>query len=109
MKTTHLLEGLEFHDEHPCAQPLFVASTGRVLRFALRPGQSIREHNAPNSPFFVVVLKGEGMFAGGDKNEQRLGPSSLLIFDPSEDHSVRALDVESVFVGCLHGFPGTRS
>jgi len=108
MRMMHLLEDLEFHDEHPYAQPLFVASTGRVLRFTLKPGQSMREHNAPDSPFFVVVLKGEGMFAGGDGKEQRLGLNSLLIFDPGEDHSIRALDEELVFVGFLHGTPGTR-
>lgn len=108
MKTMQLLEDLEFHDRHPYAQPLFVGSTGRVLRFTLKPGQSIEEHNAPNSPFFVVVLKGEGVFAGGDGGEQRVGPNSLLIFGPRENHSVRALDDELVFVGFLHGVPGAR-
>lgn len=108
MRTMQLLEDLEFHDRGPYAQPLLVASWGRILRFTLKPGQSIREHNAPNSPFFVVVLKGEGVFAGGDGKEQRVGTNSLLIFDPGEDHSVRALDEELVFVGFLHGVPGAR-
>lgn len=63
MKTAQLLDDLEFHDEHAYAQPLFVAETGRVLRFLLKPGQSIHEHDVPSSPFFVVVLKGKGLFA----------------------------------------------
>lgn len=103
MKTTDMLEGLEFHDKDPYAQPLFVDKTGRVLRFALRPGQSIREHNVPGSPFYIVVLKGQGMFAGSDGKEQRFGPNSLLVFDPGENHLIRALDEELVFVGFLHG------
>jgi quercetin dioxygenase-like cupin family protein len=102
-----LLENLEFHDNNPYAQPLLVSDTGRVLRFTLKPGQSIREHSATASPFYVVVLQGEGMFAGGDKKEQRYGPNSLVIFDPGETHSVRALDGELVFVGFLQGVPGT--
>ena len=108
MKTTQLLDDLEFHDEHPYAQPLFVAETGRVLRFLLKPGQSIDEHNVPGSPFFVVVLKGQGVFTGGDNQEQQLGPGSLLIFDPGETHTARALDEELVFVGFLHSVSGTR-
>ncbi len=108
MRTMNLLEGLEFHDRNPYAQPLFVNEGGRVLRFALRPGQSIQPHEAPDSPFYVVVLQGHGMFAGHDGREQEFGPHSLLIFDTGEKHSVRALDEELVFIGFLHGVPGTR-
>jgi quercetin dioxygenase-like cupin family protein len=103
-----LLDDLEFHDEHPYAQPLFVAETGRVLRFLLKPGQSIHEHDVPSSPFFVVVLKGQGLFAGEDGQEQQFGAGSLLIFEPGETHTARALDEELVFVGFLHSVPGTR-
>lgn len=108
MKTAQLLENLEFHDEHPYAQPLLVAEMGRVLRFMLKPGQRIDAHNVPGSPFFVVVLKGQGLFTGGDGQEQRLGAGSLLIFGPGETHSVRALDEELVFVGFLQSAPGMR-
>lgn len=108
MKTTQLLDDLEFHDEHPYAQPIFVAETGRVLRFLLKPGQSIHEHNVPGSPFFVVVLKGKGLFAGSDRHEEQFGTGSLLVFEPGESHSARALDEELVFVGFLDSAPGMR-
>jgi len=108
MKTMHLLEGLEFHDKNPNSEPLHVDRNGRVLRFMLKPGQSITEHSAPSSPFYVVMLKGQGMFAGGDGKEQQLGPNSLLVFDLGENHVIRALDEELVFVGFLQGVPGTR-
>jgi quercetin dioxygenase-like cupin family protein len=105
MKTVQLLEGLEFHDKDPYAQPLHVDKQGRALRFTLRPGQSVQEHNAPQSPVFIVVLKGHGLFSGGDGAEKQFGPNALLIFDPGEDHAIRAMDEELVFVVFLHGAP----
>jgi quercetin dioxygenase-like cupin family protein len=100
-----LLEKLEYNDTHANAQPLYVDENNRVLRFTLKPGQTIAEHNAPHSPLNVVVLKGHGMFAGGDGKEQSFGPDSLLTFDPGENHAIRALDEELVFVGFLQGAP----
>lgn len=105
MRTMPLLQGLEFDEKDAHAQPLFADKDGRVLRFTLRPGQTLREHNNCESPFYVVVLSGKGMFAGADGEEQPLGPESLLIFDPRENHVVRALDQELVFLGVLHGAP----
>ncbi|MCP4421156.1 MAG: hypothetical protein GY805_31480 [Chloroflexi bacterium] len=106
MKTAQLLEGLEFHDKDPYAQPLHVEKDGRILRFTLLPGQSVREHNAPRSPVYIVVLKGRGMFSGGDGIESLFGPNSLLIFSSGENHAIRALDEELVFVAILHGAGG---
>jgi quercetin dioxygenase-like cupin family protein len=99
------MENLQFRDNNPNAEPLKVDENGRVLRFTLKPGQSIREHNAPSSVFYVVVLKGEGMFAGGDGQERKVGPQTLLMLEPGEEHSVRALDEEFVFLGFLQGVP----
>jgi len=109
MKTMHLFDDLQFRDKDPYAEPLLVDQHGRILRFSLRPGQTIKEHNAPKSPFYVVVLKGRGMFAGSDGHEREVGPHALLVFEPGEDHTVRALDEELVFVGFLHGVDEMRS
>lgn len=84
MRTMQLLEGLEFDGKRAHAVPLFVDKAGRALCFALRPGQHLKQHAAPSSPLYLVVLKGEGMFAGGDGKERRLGPSSLAILDRGE-------------------------
>ncbi len=108
MRIEHLLEELEFHDDNPYAEPLFVDEHGRVLRFTLKPGQSIIDHNVPDSPFYVVVLQGHGVFKGGDGTEQVCGPNTLLIFDPAENHALRATDEPLVFVSFLHGIPTTR-
>lgn len=94
-----------FHDKDPYAEPLFVDESGRILRFTLKPGQSVQEHTAPNSPVYIVVLKGIGLFSGGDNQEQRFGPGALLIFDTGEPHAIRAEDEELVFVAFLHGVP----
>jgi len=71
----------------------------------VRPIPPPQKHNAPSSPFFVVVLKGQGVFSGGDGVEHTCGPNTLLVFDAGEQHAVRAVD-ELVFVGFLHGAPG---
>ena len=109
MKTTNLMEDIQFSEKDAHAEPLYVDKLGRAIRFALKPGQMLREHNAPNSPFYAIVLKGQGMFAGGDGKEIKCNPNTLLIFDPKENHSIRALGEELVFVGLLHGAPSNSS
>jgi quercetin dioxygenase-like cupin family protein len=109
MRTAQLLQGLEYHDAAPYSEPLYVDEHARVLRFTLKPRQNIPAHEAAHSPFYVVVLKGRGVFAGSDGKEHELGPNSLLIFEPGERHTVRALDEELVFVGFLHGVAGART
>ncbi len=102
MKVINLLEGLKFGDKDAHAEALHYDTEGRAIRFMLKPGQSIHEHSVPSSPFLVVVLKGTGAFTGGDGVERTSGPNTLLVFDPGEHHTVRALD-ELVFIGILHG------
>ncbi len=103
MKATQLLAKLEYHDANPNADPLYVDKNGRAILFTLRPGQTIKGHNIPQSPFYAVVLKGHGFFAGSDGKERRFGPNDLVIFDPGEEHFVRADGEELAFVGFLHG------
>jgi len=106
MKAIPLMEDWEFNDKNPKAESLFVAPDGRILRFALRPGQVVQEHSAPHSPVYIVVLKGQGMFAGAEGKEQRFGPNALIVFDAGENHSIRAEDEELVFVAFLREAPG---
>jgi quercetin dioxygenase-like cupin family protein len=105
MKTIQLLEELEFGEAHPIAKAIHVDENGRLLRFTLRPGQTVKEHSAPSSPVYLVVLKGNGLFSGEDEKEHLCGVNSLLIFRPEEKHTIRALDEELVFVAFLHGAP----
>jgi len=102
MKTPNLLENLTFGNKDPHAEPFHIDRQGRAILFTLKPEQFIREHNAPSSPFFVVVQKGQGIFTGGDGIEKICGPNTLLVFDAGEQHAIRAVD-ELVFVGFLHG------
>jgi quercetin dioxygenase-like cupin family protein len=104
MKITNLLENLEFGTKDPHAEPLHVDRHGRAILFTLKPDQSIREHNVPSSPFFVVILKGKGVFTGGDGVEHTCEPNTLLVFDAGEQHSLRAVG-ELVFIGFLHEVP----
>lgn len=106
MKSIMLHDNVIFHDNDPNAEPLFVDETGRILRFALKPGQIVKEHTAPHSPVYIVVLKGSGLFSGGDNQDERFGPGTLLVFDTGEVHAIRAEAEELVFVAFLHGVPG---
>lgn len=108
MKTKQLLKDLEFHDTVPFAQPILVDANSRILRWMLKPGQKIEEHQVPDSPFYVVILKGRGMFAGADGQEYEYGPHDLLIFEQGEQHAVRALNEELVFVSFLRGVDAMR-
>jgi quercetin dioxygenase-like cupin family protein len=108
MLSIPLLDNLVFHDKDPYAEPLFVDKTGRILRFTLKPGQSVREHTAPHSPVYIVILKGFGLFSGGDKHEQRVGPGTLLVFDAGETHAIDTDGEELVFVAFLHGVLGEQ-
>lgn len=107
MKAINTLENWVFNPKGPHAEPLHVDRNGRAILFTMQPDQIIREHNAPSSPFYVVVLSGKGVFTGGDGSEMTVGPNTLLVFDPGEQHSVRALE-ELVFLGFLHGAPGAQ-
>ena len=108
MVSVQLHDNLVFHDKDPYAEPLSVDKTGRVLRFALKPGQAVREHAAPHSPVYIVVLQGIGQFSGGDDQDHLCGPGTLLIFDAGEPHAIRAEGEDLVFVAFLHGAPGAQ-
>jgi quercetin dioxygenase-like cupin family protein len=108
MKAIDLFENWQFDNKGPHAEPLHVDKNGRAILFTLKPDQTIREHNAPSSPFYVISLGGRGIFTGGDGIEQTVDPNTLLVFDPGEHHTVRALD-NLVFIGFLHGAPGAQT
>jgi quercetin dioxygenase-like cupin family protein len=107
MKSINLVENWQFDPKGPHADPLYVDKNGRAILFTLKPEQRIRAHNVPSSPFYVVILAGRGLFAGGDGVEREAGGNTLLVFEPGEQHTVRALD-NLVFVGFLHGAPGAQ-
>lgn len=103
MNVKPLLEGLEFHDAMPFAQPLLVDQHTRIIRWTLNPGQTIAPHEVPESPFYVVVLQGRGRFSGADGRNVEVSAPSLLVFAPNETHSVAALDEPLVFISFLEG------
>lgn len=101
MKSISLLDDLIFHEENPNAQPLLVDSNSRIIRFTLKPNQKIKEHSAPSSPLYIVVLKGKGLFSGGNGKKVEFGPDSLLVFEKGETHDIEALHEDLVFLAFL--------
>ena len=58
MGSVQLHDNLVFHDKDPYAEPLSVDKMGRVLRFALKPGQadvSMRPHTRPCISWYSKV------------------------------------------------------
>ena len=108
MLSIPLNDNVVFHDKDPYAEPLFVDKTGRILRFALKDGQTVREHTAPHSPVYIVVLKGRGFFSGAGDREKLCGPGTLLVFDAGEPHAIRAESEDLTFVAFLQGAPGAE-
>ena len=81
-RSISLSDGLEYHDKHAYAQPLLVDAAGRILRFTLRPGQMIEEHEAPDSPFYLVVLKGHGYLPGPTASRSDSAPTRCWSLTP---------------------------
>lgn len=97
------MDKVQFNEANVHAEPIYVDKMGRALLFALRPGQATKEHNVPLSPVYFVVLKGRGMCKGGDGKEHGIEPNTLVVMNPGENHTVRALDEDLVFLMVLHG------
>jgi hypothetical protein len=47
MKKMNLLENQEFNDLNPHAQTLLANNHNRIMRFMLKPGQLLKEHQSP--------------------------------------------------------------
>ncbi len=106
MKSIALLDHVTYRSESAHAEPLHVDANTRALLFCLRPGQVVKDHTSPHSPVIIVVLKGQGYFAGGGTRESQCGPNTLLVIAAGEHHAVRAGDEEVVFLAILQGAPG---
>ncbi len=109
MKVFDAMSGWQFGAKNPVAEPLYVTQDSRILRFALHAGQAVRGHEAPHSPVYIQVLKGSGMFSGAEGREQKAAAGALLVFDAGEDHSMRALNEDLIFLAFLHGAPGAQT
>lgn len=103
MKTINLLENVSFKETIPNSEALFADEDNRILLFSFKPHQVLEKHNSPKSPVVITVLKGKGVFTGGDGKEEILEPNSLIVFSVAENHSVRALDEELIFMAILNG------
>ena len=105
MVSFDLLKDVEFKEEHPVAETILADRDTRLIRFSLLPGQGIKEHSAPSSPVYIIVLEGKGLFTDGEDNVKELGVNSCVKYEQGETHSVRAEDEKLVFVALLKGSP----
>lgn len=102
MKTIQVLDELVFGDQGPYAQQLSSDHMGKIVRYTLKKDQELDEGHAPFLPRHFVVLKGEGIFTNEAGDEKRCGPGSVILFNPKEDNTIRAVDGELVVIGFLY-------
>ena len=108
MRIVPLLDGLEYNDRRPHAMPLAAGSTSRAVCFTLRAGQSLRAHDALGSHVYLFVLEGDGVFGTGADGVRRVSASALVVIEPGEAYSVRALS-DLVFVAVRDGAPASAA
>ena len=65
MQSFDIMKDVEFKTEHPVVETILADKDTRLIRFSLLPGQVIKEHSAPSSPVYFVVLEGRGEFSDG--------------------------------------------
>jgi quercetin dioxygenase-like cupin family protein len=75
----------------------------RVIALLLAQGESLQEHQV-HEHALVFVVRGQ-LLVTADATEQALSAPSLIHFDPSERHEVRARS-ECLLVLCLAPWPG---
>lgn len=107
MNSFDLLKDVEFKTEHPVAESMLIDKDTRLLRFSLLPGQSIKEHSAPSSPVYIIILEGKGLFSDGENNVRECGKNTCIKYEQNEKHSIQATDEKLVFVAILRGSPRT--
>jgi len=109
MHSFDIMKDVEFKTEHPVAETILADKDTRLIRFSMLPGQVIKEHSAPSSPVYIVVLEGRGEFSDGEGGSKELGPNSCIKYELGEKHSVKATDEKLVFIALLRGSPRTEN
>lgn len=98
MHSFDIMKDVEFKTEHPVAETILADKDTRLIRFSMLPGQVIKEHSAPSSPVYIVVLEGRGEFSDGEGGSKELGPNSCIKYELGEKHPVQVTDEKLVLI-----------
>lgn len=89
MKTSSLLDNLEYNDTKPAVKVLFETKTTKEIRIALKGGQVMKEHK---TPYAIVVEMFEGNLDFGVKGEVfNLKRGDILSLDGGVPHDLKAI------------------
>lgn len=105
MNSFDLMKDVEFNNEHPVAESILADKDTRLIRFSLLPGQSIKEHSAPSSPVYIIILEGKGLFSDAQNGLREFGENRCIKYEQNEKHTVQATDEKLVFIALLRGSP----
>jgi quercetin dioxygenase-like cupin family protein len=78
----------------------------RLVVFRIAPGQAVAPHRNA-STVILTVLAGSGVVTGGD-SESVVSAGCVVVYEPNEQHGMRAVDEELVLVATIAPRPGAR-
>jgi quercetin dioxygenase-like cupin family protein len=93
--------------DRPATAILLNTPDVRLVVFRLAPGQEVSPHSNA-STVMLTVLEGEGILSGGT-GERRCVAGDVVVYDPSETHGMRAVDVELQLLATITPRPGERT
>ncbi|APD05777.1 hypothetical protein UJ101_00224 [Flavobacteriaceae bacterium UJ101] len=89
MKTSSILENLEFNDSKPAIKLLLESDFSKEIRISFKEGQIMQEHQTPY-PIVVQVFKGEIKF-GVNNQIVLLKEGDLITLEGGVPHDLTAV------------------
>jgi len=78
----------------------------RVVVFRIEPGEQVHPHTSTSSVVLSVV-EGRGVVAGAD-GERPVAAGDVIVYEPNEEHAMRAEDERMVMHAVITPRPGAR-
>lgn len=102
MKIINIFDNeLVFGDKGPYTQQLQSDQIGKIVRYTIKAGQELDETHAPFMPRYFMVVKGNGLFISENGAQEKVGPDSVVVFEPKEENTIQATDEDLVVIGFL--------
>jgi quercetin dioxygenase-like cupin family protein len=90
----------------PATAILHDSADVRLVVFRIAPGQVVAPHRN-GATVALTVISGRGLVQG-EGGEQAVAQVETIVFEPNEQHGMRAEDSELVLLAAITPRPGTR-
>ncbi len=79
----------------------------RLVVFRIEPGQEVSAHRS-TSTVVLNVLEGSGILSGADGEQRSCSAGDIVLYEPNEEHSMRASEETLLILATITPRPGTR-